>query len=52
MYENGRGVDKNVSKAVEWYTKAAEQEDVYAEIMLADMYEDGWGVDKNVSKAK
>jgi len=25
MYENGWGVDKNHSKAVEWYRKAAEQ---------------------------
>jgi len=25
MYENGRGVDQNISSAVVWYRKAAEQ---------------------------
>jgi len=25
MYQYGRGVDKNISTAVEWYRKAAEQ---------------------------
>ena len=35
MYENGRGVTKDLKKAVEWYTKAAEQDDEEAIVALA-----------------
>ena len=51
MYEDGCGVDKNDSTAVEWYRKAAEQGHDDAQFRLGTMYEDGWGVDKNISTA-
>jgi len=45
MYENGWGGDKNNLTAVEWYRKAAEQGDAYAQFNLGGMYENGWGDD-------
>ena len=49
MYENGWGVDKNNSTAVEWYRKAAEQGYANAQFNLGGMYENGRGVDINFS---
>jgi len=51
MYFNGFGVDKDYSKAVEWYRKSAEQGDVNGQINLGTMYFNGFGVDKDYSKA-
>jgi hypothetical protein len=46
-YANGRGVEKNVVKAVELYGKAAEQGDVAAQSLLGSCYAFGRGVDKD-----
>ena len=51
MYENGWGVDKNDSSAVQWYREAAEQGYDDAQFNLVMMYENGWGVVKNNSIA-
>ena len=51
MYENGWGVDKNDSTAVQWYREAAEQGYAYALFNLVIMDENGWGVVKNNSIA-
>ena len=52
MYANGKGTSKNMTEAVKWYQKGAEQGDVEAQCLLAMAYEDGReGVDKNPSKA-
>jgi len=51
MYQYGRGVDKNISTAVEWFRKAAEQGYADAQFRLGLKYEEGCGVDKNESTA-
>ena len=35
MFENGRGVDKNIKEAVKWYQLAAQQDNEYAKSRLA-----------------
>jgi len=57
MYENGKGVTKNLSEAFKWYYAAANQDVVSgplhahdiadARYALARMYEDGRGVKKD-----
>ncbi len=51
MYRNGKGVTKDYKKAVEWYTKAAEQGDAYGQCNLGTMYLFGNGVTKDYKKA-
>lgn len=48
---NGWGVEKDATKAVEWYRKAAEQGDVTAQKSLGDCYRKGIGVGKDEAKA-
>jgi TPR repeat protein len=43
MYEKGRGVPQNDVKAVEWYSKAANQNDARGKTNLGFMYENGRG---------
>jgi TPR repeat protein len=50
-YWNGTGVDKDYSKAVGFFQKAAEQGDVGAEYGLGCAYDYGLGVDKDYSQA-
>ena len=40
MYRNGYGVTKDYKKAVEWYTKAAEQGNADATEALEALFED------------
>ncbi len=51
MYEYGKGVDKNLTKAVELYKKACKGKYYYACINLGFLYRDGRGVEKNSFKA-
>jgi TPR repeat protein len=53
MYYYGAGVKQDYQKAFEWYSKAAEQGDIYAPYAyaLAGMYYDGKGVKQDLSKA-
>ena len=51
MYQNGRGVTKDYKKAVEWYTKAAEQGNAQGQFNLGYMYRNGKGVTKDDKKA-
>ena len=51
MYKYGGGVPQNYEQAVKWYTKAAEQGDVYAQVSLGDMYKYGEDVPKNATEA-
>ncbi len=51
MYDLGEGVTKNLSKASEWYRKAAKQKHITAQYNLAWMYRFGKGVEKNHKKA-
>ena len=48
MYCDGRGVEKNESKAVEWYLKAAEIGHGKAMHNLGLFYETGRGVEKDL----
>ena len=51
MYENGKGVVKDVTEAVKWYRKSAEQGDARAQSNLGIMYETGKGVSKDIAEA-
>lgn len=50
-YELGDGVVKDMSKAVKWYRKAAEQEYAHAQYALGKCYYSGNGVDKDIPTA-
>jgi len=51
MYENGQGVERDLNKAFEWYTKSAEQGDEYAQYNLGVIYKNGQGVESDNKKA-
>ncbi|MGI4851348.1 MAG: tetratricopeptide repeat protein [Janthinobacterium lividum] len=50
-YFKGEGVERNMEKAFEWYSKAAEQGDFRAQGNLANCYSKGKGVERNMEKA-
>ncbi len=50
-YCDGNGVGQDYKKAIEWYTKAAEQENVDAQFELGRMYLYGCGVPKDYKEA-
>lgn len=50
-FDVGLGVEKDASKAVEWYRKAAEQGLIGAMYVLAQKYEDGQGVRRDRDQA-
>ncbi len=51
MYQTGKGMPKDLKKAIEWYLKAAKQDHVIAKNNLGVMYENGWGTKKNLKRA-
>lgn len=50
-YEFGRGVKKDIQKAIEWYKKSAEQEYSSAYLSLAELYTNG-SINRDVNYAK
>jgi len=46
-YDNGDGVDKDPTKAIEWYSKAADQGYAIAQYALGICYLRGNGVNSN-----
>ena len=50
-YYNGRGVEQDYAKAVEWYRKAAEQGHACAQCNLGQCYYNGEGVEQDYVKA-
>ena len=50
-YNYGFGVTQDMQKAVEWYTKAAEQGLAAAQYNLGVFYEKGYCVEKDLQKA-
>jgi len=50
-YQNGIGVEKDLSKAVELYQRAVDMGEVHAMTNLGYCYRTGQGVEKNLSKA-
>ena len=51
MYEQGRGAAQDYTQAVDWYRKAAEQNEAAAQYSLGLMYEQGTGVPRNLTEA-
>jgi len=51
MYEEGRGVDKDEARAVEWLIKAGENGHQDAQILLGFYFEKGRGVKPDLAKA-
>ena len=51
MYRDGNGVQKDYAKAVEYYTLAAEQDNLTALNNLAILYLEGKGVEADETKA-
>lgn len=51
MFYNGKGVSKDVSKAIEWLQKAAAQNHVEAQLALGSIYRSGDGIPKDETKA-
>ncbi|HRU97403.1 MAG TPA: hypothetical protein P5092_08265 [Ruminococcus sp.] len=51
MYDTGHGVEKDKTKAVEWYRKATEQGYAYAQCNLGTMYSNGYGIEQDKTKA-
>jgi uncharacterized protein len=52
MYSEGKGVPKNLARAVELYQKSADQGYANAQCNLGFMYEKGMGVAQNYSTAR
>lgn len=50
-YYDGKGVTENLTEAVKWFTKAAEQENAKAEYNLGNCYYYGYGVYQNYGEA-
>ena len=51
-YYDGKGVTENLTEAVKWFTKAAEQENAKAQYNLGDCYYYGYGVEKYNTEAE
>ena len=51
MYQSGQGVNQNNELAFEWYEKAANQGNIFAQSNLGWMYEVGEGTKKDYNKA-
>ncbi len=52
MYQAGEGVEKDLSKALYWYRKGAEQGDPHCLLNLAKSYENGLGVEADEEMAQ
>ncbi len=50
-YYTGLNGKQNYTEAVKWFRKASEQEDAYAQYMLALCYDNGHGVETNKEEA-
>jgi uncharacterized protein len=50
-YKNGEGVPKDATRALEWFQKAAAQENAGAQFLLGSMYNDGDSVAVDTAKA-
>ena len=47
LYNEGKGVEKDYTRAYEWFLKAAKQNYPEAQFHVARMYEKGMSVEKN-----
>lgn len=51
MYKDGKGVQKDIKKAAEWFEKAAAQGNADSQNHIGIMYYLGYGVQKDIKKA-
>ena len=51
LYKYGRGVERDLKRAVEWYRRAAEQDHAVAQFNLGLMYDNGLGVTQDFEAA-
>jgi len=51
LYSDGDGVEQSYEKAVEWYLRGAQYEDIDSMMFLGFYYEEGTGVDQDYEKA-
>lgn len=51
MYYYGKGVDKDYTKAFQWYEKSALQGNSDSQNMLGIMYRFGFGIEKDINKS-
>ncbi len=51
LYENDQGVEKNLTKAAQFYSKGCELNNSFGCGALGMLYEYGQGVEKNLTKA-
>ena len=51
IYYNGKGVEIDYSKALEWFLKADIQHHALAQYMIGHMYYDGIGVEIDKKKS-
>ena len=51
MYKSGNGIEENLTEAIKWYRKAAEQDYAAAQFNLGIMYHDGNGVEQDYVEA-
>lgn len=51
-YFNGNGVKVDYAESVKWLTKAAQQDDAWAQMMLGHAYSGGIGVKTDMKTAK
>ncbi|MCB2106428.1 MAG: sel1 repeat family protein [Rhodobacteraceae bacterium] len=52
MYRTGRGVDKDIAAAIDWYRKSADQGFADAQFQLGVIYANGEGVEKDLDQAR
>jgi len=50
-YDGDDGTEKDIAKAIEWFQKAADQNQVGAQYLLGKCYYEGDGVEKDIAKA-
>ena len=50
-YGAGKGAEKDCTKALHWYLKAAQQGQSYAQYNCGVLYQNGWGTEKDEDKA-
>ena len=51
LYDNGLGVEQDYAKAREWYEKAADKGNAYAQFKIGRAHENGLGVTQDYAKA-
>ena len=52
LYQTGKGTEKNLVLAIEWYQRAVDQGEAMAMFNLGNLYRKGIGVSQNEAKAR